>query len=240
MEFYEYSRDLHRHPICWQSENPDCYPHFHKSIELVYVLQGSLSAVLNGSTHQVSQGQILIVPGYTIHSFKMTGGTRTWVCTIPQEVIAAFKTVLSSYTFARAVVDAGDGGMEEQGHILWCFKEIYQCLEEGSAIAGHAHMMGCAYLILGWIMEHAGLVPAVRGKNGSFAREVLEYLEDHYLECCDLEEISGHFGYSSEHRGGNYFLQDHGPETEAVKSVHFSAKIADRAGLRDGPSVSLS
>lgn len=204
MQFYEYTRDTHRHPVCWESDNPNCYSHFHKSIELVCVVRGGVLATMNGRDYEVAAGKLLIIPGYTIHSLRMMDQTKAWVCTIPQEVIASYKQVLSRQTFSRFVVDfsateaggcldhsnAGDNG------ILYYFKKIRECLERKDTLEGQAFLTGYAYIILGCIIKAAGLEPMKNSTLAAFPQEVLSYLETHYLDNCDLEEISGHFGYS--------------------------------------------
>ena len=207
MQFYEYTRDTHRHPVCWESDNPNCYPHFHKSIELVYVVHGRVLVSMNGRDDAVGAGQLLIIPGYTIHSLRMMDQTKTWVCTIPQDVIAAYKQVLTKYTFSRFIVDfsdsageagsGGDGGGLDAGRdLLTYFEKIRQCLERKDTIGGQAFLTGYAYLILGCVIEAAGLEPVKNNKMAAFPQEVLSYLDEHYLDNCDLEEISSHFGYS--------------------------------------------
>lgn len=227
MQFYEYTRDTHRHPVCWESDNPNCYPHFHKSMELVYVVHGRVLASMNGRDDTVGAGQLLIIPGYTIHSLRMMDQTKTWVCTMPQDVIADYKQVLTKYTFSRFIVDFSDTAGEEAGgsatgdggtggpegsnaydagdshvhgicggNILVYFEKIRQCLERKDTLEGRAFLTGYAYLILGSVIEAAGLEPVKNTKMAAFPQEVLSYLDEHYLDNCDLEEISGHFGYS--------------------------------------------
>lgn len=206
MQFYEYTRDTYRHPICWESSNPDCYPHFHKSIELVYVMEGKILASLNGRNYEAGRGQLLIVPGYTIHSFRMMECTRAWLCTIPQDVIASYKQVLSSNTFSSLVVDLYDNepkqnvcgiGPDAGGNcLLESFNRIRELSDRKDDLAVSVLMTGYSYLILGELIRRAGIEPLTSPRISEFSQEVLGYLEEHYLDCYDLEEISKHFGYS--------------------------------------------
>jgi hypothetical protein len=55
---YEYTRDSDRLPICWEYPDNQCLPHFHSSLELIYVRAGEMKATLDGRTHPVRAGQV--------------------------------------------------------------------------------------------------------------------------------------------------------------------------------------
>lgn len=206
LHFYEYSRDNQGHPSCWESDNPNCYAHFHKSIELLYVLEGSVEASLNGRTFLAEGGELVIIPGYTIHSFQMTDRTRAWLCTIPQDVLNSYKQILLRYTFGNFKVDTRRFG--EECPLTGYFQGIKDAMgkaegqklcpgdDQGKSLAHQAVMKGYAYLILGYLIDHAGLIPVQSTRMITFCQEVLCYLEENYLGCCGLEMIASHFGYS--------------------------------------------
>ena len=66
---YEYRRDNYRHPSWWRSKDDTCLPHFHSSVELLYVYKGELNACLNGKNYEVKANHILLSPSYTVHYY---------------------------------------------------------------------------------------------------------------------------------------------------------------------------
>ena len=67
---YEQHRDEAPRIYGINAVNNHCFPHFHSSIELVCMHSGCLSALLDGESYDVHAGQVLIVSGYMVHSFR--------------------------------------------------------------------------------------------------------------------------------------------------------------------------
>ena len=70
ISFYESERDSMTQPRAWYARNDNCLPHFHAGIELSYVLEGELTAVVDGRTHSVHAGQLLANNCYSVHAYS--------------------------------------------------------------------------------------------------------------------------------------------------------------------------
>ena len=64
--------------------------HFHKSFELVYVIEGSLICFSNGEEYILKSGQFGICLPYDIHSYEPQGDTHYWVCVFSEDNVHDF------------------------------------------------------------------------------------------------------------------------------------------------------
>ena len=65
-DLYESKRDGMLSASCFEGRNNGCLPHFHSSIELVYVEEGELTAILDGQSHLVPAGHEPQVPAQEV------------------------------------------------------------------------------------------------------------------------------------------------------------------------------
>lgn len=202
---YEYNRDNKKSPLCWKSINDNCLPHFHSSIEIIYVTSGEIKASLNGQVYVVKQMDFLIVPSYTIHIYTTELSSSSYVFTIPLDTIPSFKATFYKKTFASLLIENPQYG-----------KELKHCLDAICALPCNTRNLynkcdlpndsyspvqenivkGYTYVFLGILVDHIGLIDIPNIKITSLTQEILNYLQDNYLKLVSLEEISEHFGYS--------------------------------------------
>lgn len=186
---YELSRDNIRHPSCWYSLDNTCPPHFHSSIEIVYVLDGSFRATLNGEPHLVRQGEILITSSYTVHYYSPEHGSRSIILIVPLDFVPAYSDLLAKKTFSQCVYDPG----ADRGELLHCLRRILiQPATEGSLNI----IRGYLYVILGMLTEKISMCDVTGDDERGLTREILIYLQNNYLSDVSLESLAQHFGYS--------------------------------------------
>ncbi len=207
---YEYYRDNQLFPLCWKSINDNCLPHFHSSIEIVYVTSGEIKATLNGQIFIIKQKDFLIVPSYTIHAYTTEACSDSYIFTIPLDAISSFKSALHKKTFASLLIE-NPGHADELIHCLDAICELsapnkkksVSCLLENAALPNDINTLlqentikGYTYVFLSLLIKQVDLIDIQNTKITSLAQEILIYLQDNYLKMLTLEEISGHFGYS--------------------------------------------
>lgn len=190
---YEYSRDNYNQIACWKAENNNCLPHFHSSIEMLYVTDGELKITLNGQVCQVRQNNFLIIPSYFIHSYATDSCSSAYILIVPLDSVPSYKNTLSKKTFATLLVE----------NIPW-EKELQHCLDALCNLSSNTGLpametvlKGYVYVILGHLINYVGLVDKKDTKMISLAQEILIYLQENYLRPQKLNDIAGHFGYSS-------------------------------------------
>ncbi len=189
-EFYETYRDDFKYPSFWQDHNITCAPHFHSSIELIYVTEGSLEAVLEGKHYTVEQGQILISSSYAAHYFTREQQYCSIVLIVPLDFISSYSTVLSKKAFSDCVCRDVQANRE----ILHCLRHIlsYEDCEPSTANI----IKGYIYVILGLLVNSVGLSDSAEQDN-SLSKDILKYLQNNYLSEISLNGLSRDFGYSN-------------------------------------------
>lgn len=189
---YEYARDNFNQVVCWKVDNNHCLPHFHSSVEIIYVTDGELKITLNGQVYLVRKNNFLIIPSYFIHSYATDHYSSAYILIVPLDSIPSYKNTLSKKTFATLLVEN-----------IPCEEELHHCLDALCNISGKINsaletvLKGYVYVILGLLINHVGLIDKKDTKMISLAQEILIYLQENYLHPQKLSDIAEHFGYSS-------------------------------------------
>jgi AraC-like DNA-binding protein len=189
---YEYIRDNFNQIVCWKVDDNHYWPHFHSSIEIIYVTAGELKLTLNGQLYVVRANNFLIIPSYYIHSYATDTYSSAYILIIPLESIPSYKTTFSKKTFATLSVEKPP--CEEE--LSYCLEAICHMTKNTKLSALDTVLKGYVYVFLGLLINHVGLVDIADTKMISLAQEILIYLQGNYLLPLKLEEISEHFGYS--------------------------------------------
>lgn len=189
---YEYDRDNNNEILCWKVDNNNFWPHFHSSIEIIHVTKGELKVTLNGQVYQVKENDFLIIPSYYIHSYITETSSSAYILIVPLDSVPSYKSTLLKKTFAALLIE-NPSIREELGH---CLETLCKTFESSGETSGENIVKGYTYVILGHLINQAGLIEIKDTKMISLAQEILIYLQENYLKPLNLEEIAGHFGYS--------------------------------------------
>ncbi len=214
---YEYYRDHQLLPLCWKSINDFCLPHFHSSMEIIYVTSGEIKANLNGQIYIVKEKNFLIVPSYTIHAYVTETSSKSYIFTIPLDAISGYKSTFFKKTFASLLVEDPNYGTEllhcmeaictlsdlsivgrnnETEEVTSCYPTAVQLPGDMNSLLKENTVKGYTYVFLGLLIKQVGLIDIPNTKISSLAQDILVFLQDNYLTMLSLEDISNHFGYS--------------------------------------------
>lgn len=189
---YERERDDFKLPACWRVTNDTCLPHFHNSLEIVYVTKGKLKATLNGVCHDVKEGQLLIVSSYTVHHYETIISSEAVILTVPLDFIPSYDKQFSHNCFAQTIYQ--DLKMQNS-EILHCMSILAKDdLEKKLSINV---IKGYIYVIIGMLIERIGLVPTRNDGSQNITKDTLTYLQGNYLSSISLQQLSQNFGYSA-------------------------------------------
>lgn len=189
---YEYLRDNKNQVVCWKVDNNNFWPHFHSSIEIIYVTSGELKVTLNSQVYQVKEHSFLVMPSYYIHSYFTEEYSSAYILIIPLDSIPSFKNILHKKTFKRLLIDAS----HYEDELKYCFESLNKISETKLNAAMEHVVKGHTYVLLGLLMEETGLVDITDTKMISLEQEILIYLQENYLLPITLNQIAEHFGYS--------------------------------------------
>lgn len=185
-EYYEQIRDGMDQTSCFRSRNNSCLAHFHSSIELVYVLEGTMGAILDGQRCDVSEGSLLITSGYTVHRYFTEESSDILVFIIPLPFVPALEKTLANKRFAQMVYK------DEAGELAILLPLIFERWET----LGLEARRGFSQLLLGLLMDRVGLMPAPAEAPAGLMRSLLMYLQENSESQVSMDSLARHFGYS--------------------------------------------
>lgn len=192
---YESYRDTVGYPCCWETVN-DCYAaHFHKTIEIFYVIEGEIDAIINGQSFTAGPGCFLLSSSYFIHSYLTREYSRGYVLTVPYDAVKPYHSVFSKKVFASPFLAASPLNCELT-RCIEALKAFSTSFSSRNPLTREAVLTGYTNAFLGLLIDRAGLEDIKTDKVILFSKELLKYLQENYLEPLSLETVSSHFGYS--------------------------------------------
>lgn len=186
-QLYEYSRDDMHTTACWLARNNHCLPHFHSSIELVYVRSGALYAILDGHGVTVPAGHVLIVSGYMVHTYQSRIENDDAIIIIPLSFVPSLQKTLRDCIFAQPVCDVSSDEKICALLNLFC---------DGWHLYSTETQKGLSYALLGMLISRVGLTPVSKDARKGLMKDVLVYLQNNYQQPLRMETLAQQFGYS--------------------------------------------
>lgn len=184
---YEYRRDSMAGADCWHSRNDQCPPHYHSSIEVVYVRSGTLHAVLDGQPLEVSAGHLLIVSGYVVHAYQSPQKNDDLLLIIPPSFVPSLQKALLDSVFSVPVYDLrGDAPL----------RAVLSLIEKDWSAYSVETRRGLCHTLLSLLIERVGLSSVQRSARQGLMKDVLIYLQNNYQSSQDLATLARRFGYS--------------------------------------------
>ncbi len=185
-EVYEQSRDDMEQTICFRSRNNSCMPHFHSSIELVFVADGQLTAILEGQRHDVPKGSLLITSGYTVHRYFTEVSSEVIVWIIPLSFVPILEKPLANKRFAKAVYHDDNAELST----------LIPLMHSRWDTMGTEARRGFSQLLLGILMDRVGLCDMNIKAPAGLMRNMLAYLQENSASSLSMEKLARHLGYS--------------------------------------------
>ena len=177
-------------------------PHWHDSLELVYMLVGSITVTTENQKNVLQAGEFNIINSRVMHSV-LSGKNRALVLQIPKEMLTKYIPDIELYQFE---VD-----MHPENEIdktrLQKMKKIFEDMHIVYDIRPEAYLLRFNSLLyeLLYTLAHSYSKKIVRKeadrnqKNLERVNEIMVYLKEHHREKCLVPEIAAHFGYSEDY-----------------------------------------
>ncbi len=183
--FYESVRDQMEQSSAWYLKENRCEPHFHSGIELVYMLEGELYTLINGEAQTVHAGELLIVNGYCVHAYTPSPDCDSIVAVISLSSVPMIQKRLTSNRFTQTVI------ADDSKHTFEFLMRLF-----ADNPSQPAFLKGISYTILGLLFDRVPLEAVGAADQASFICKMLNYLNDHYTERLNVEQVAAKFGYS--------------------------------------------
>ena len=189
--------------IYYQSENniTEVPLHWHRSMELSYILKGQVSYEVNGRRFIAREQDIVLVNSSDVHG-----------CTTNYEGESEMICILFPYDFLKMnMPDFNDyryeirRGTEAYDYIREAFEEIHPIFRDRAQNPLYQiKLNGFFFSILYMIFKECKVPKQVPGsiisqKHLERCTEILDYIDAHYMENLSLETLADQFSMSREH-----------------------------------------
>lgn len=190
--YFEIDRETDNMFFCDIRTNRSNTPHFHSNIEIVYVLNGKFTAVVNGVTETLGEGSACVSNSYDVHSYDSCGNARSLALVIPVDQVNSFSLISQTMTFATPFMKACPCSRKLNDTLI---QLVHFNNTHDSLLA-----KGYAYEALGLLIEQVGLKDRpVKSNSVDLMRRILLYLEYNYLRNITVEGMAKKFGYNEKY-----------------------------------------
>ncbi|MCD7917059.1 MAG: AraC family transcriptional regulator [Clostridiales bacterium] len=182
------------------SVDPGSYvaPHWHNSLEVVYVLEGWLQYQYNQSTVDVQAGEFIITNSKTVHAV-LSGNNRAFVLQIPRGFLHHFVNDIDMLQFSADMHPQEAEACRRLAQMKQLLQEMYNayCEETRGRLLRFNHLM---YQFLYLLVEHYAteVVPInekLTQKHLKLLTDITYYIRTHYQEKLSTKNIAEQFNY---------------------------------------------
>ena len=200
IDFYEKHRELIDQLYISEGQN-FCQSHFHRHIELLYVLENGLLVTVNKETRLMKAGEVAIMDSFDIHSYSNPKQLRSVSIVIPVAFCPEYKKRTNHLALSSNFITEPEACEEIFCFIRMMQKHTYN-LDNPLFLTTHyldrdkLFLLGCIAAILGVVLRVIPLSKREKNKNDTLTKSLLIYLDDHYNENLPLDGLADEFGYS--------------------------------------------
>lgn len=159
--------------------NASWTPHFHGNYELIYVFEGTANISVNGIADVLCQGELILLPPYTVHSLDITDG-KTWVGVFSEDFIASFAKKYKYVRYSK----------------FKCSTDIEDILKKYLFFEGrpqHFLHISCLYMVCNECVKNAA--PHTTEQNCSFIYKVVNFISENLSRDIVLKDIAAAMNY---------------------------------------------
>lgn len=194
-------------------------PHYHESLEIIYLMEGETKVHLNGTIHPLSQGEIFVCNRQQVHFYENYDESLLGLCVVlSNKYTHDFRQLYHNAQFPSFLRNRTYN------------EEIFSLLHEWFECKNQSFLVDCAFvnLLLDKIVRLYGVEDTAQTDDmNTMAIRLINYISEHYAENLSLESVAKHFGYSKEYFS-KIFKQSVGKnflcylnETRAQKALEF-------------------
>lgn len=172
--------------------------HWHTSVEIFAVMEGTLSFYRNEKEYPLRAGEFLIINSNEIHSIHAPERNETVVLQIP---LKQFEDYFTAQRYIRFSSTAGDP--KEDAHMAGLIRKLYRVY--GEQETGYEFRTRSLYFEILYLLVRKYRVTEVQERELRYSRRldalsrITAYMREHYSEELKLSEVAATFGYSAEY-----------------------------------------
>ena len=185
--YYEYFHDKDTNMTISRGESNDVGKHFHRSIEVLYLLSGEMRTIVGDNEFVAKPDDIIFVHNYYVHSFAPQTEYKKFFIVIPADYSSDVDKIFRSSTLPSHLTDKSFNKT-----IRPLFEKMFELQNEMSPLVKRGYLN----VIIGNLLQHYNSTPIQTQSNIEFIVDVLHYIDEHYDENLSLDGLATTFGYN--------------------------------------------
>ena len=158
-------------------------PHFHRDIELIYMVNGNLNVTVEGETFVAKEGQMAIIFSNQIHSYESIEKNNVIVHVFSGDYVPVFVKLAEDKEVSSPVFDCDED--VKRFYLEYCIEK-----KQRAPLA----MKAVLYAICNEFCEKSKFVPA-RKNHSEPIHQMLWYIAQRYKDEITLEQLAQELGY---------------------------------------------
>lgn len=224
---YEAYRDLSNKTLISENLNNEYPKHFHRNLEMIYVKNGEMNAVVNGNEYVIGKNEIVFVPSFYMHEFSTSKFSDTIVFLIPYEMTSDFSSFFADKTLSEKLDDH-----DYNKNVL----DVLSLMINQKSENNQYIQKGYVSIILGQLIQHYPMHKIKNTEASSTIIKILNYIEANYKEEITLKTLAQRFGYNNSYL--SHMLEQYidGNFRDYLNAIRIQHMIASYKEL-DNPSI---
>lgn len=183
---YESHRDNIADIHMFEAHNSDIAAHFHRTFEIIYVIDGNMRSTIAGNDILASADDIVFVQKYYSHSYKPADAYDKYVIMISPNIDNDFGEILIDKTLPALMADKQFN------------RSLLPFIKQLSTVAHKSPLIkkGYADVIMGELIAHYPLEPIRKNNSAALLAQILDYIDRNCDKPISLDSISAAFGYN--------------------------------------------
>lgn len=200
--------------------------HWHHSLELLYLLNGSADVYIEGTLHRMIPGECIVIDTNQIHEVQCSQIYMMLFIHIDDALIQALMDNKRNFQILCSRQELTEDRIDDYFKIcdlLRLIPPLYMQTPKAYRIKGISVTLDILYLLItrfSYMMYKDDLPEPTR--NQQRMQEIVSYIDEHYKEPISLEQIADHFGLNREYFSRMFRKNIGIPFTQHVNHVRLS------------------
>lgn len=157
--------------------------HFHKNLELIYVIKGTLNCTINNVPYKMTAGDFGLCLPYDIHSYVPDAGCEYWILVFSEDFVHSFSKEISGKTADRCIFKVSD---TVKAYII---KQLIY-----NETPTRYTLKSCLYAVCDEFLSSVNLIKKDR-KKSEIISLIADYVSEKHTENISLNDIASTFCY---------------------------------------------
>ena len=165
--------------------------HWHRSIEIKYILEGNLVSYIDGNIYESEPGEMILINSNIIHAERPKGTSRYILLQIPIDFIRAFIPEIQHLRFVINNEIENYAKIEQLKNMLVSMMDVNRKKETGYILKFNSMLFDMIYLLYNNFSERVlDTQLKKQQKNIEKMDKILQYITQNYKHAISLKEIS--------------------------------------------------